>query len=221
MTYLAELQETRAAVREHGGEFNSFSRVLTGVLVRWGGTRGVSVTDLRTNLRSPPFLAKPGTHFDRLRVRAGGFEVFAGAEELVSLVLHARQLLGEGRDLDGRGHHGRSVTVLCATRHRSSSCQLFSNLPASGGRAAARVERPRTELNRRATFFFGLCICTWSSQILSDSFPFARSNRIFASRDPICQQARKNLSPIFTGFIDLEICAHPCPEHYQRAQCTS
>ena len=153
MAYLAELQETRAAVREHGGEFNSFSRVLTGVLVRWGGTRGVSVTDLRTNLRSPPFLAKPGTHFDRLRVRAGGFEVFAGAEELVSLVLHGRQLLGEGRDLDGRGHHGRSVTVVRATRHRraSSFLSIFFRIFQRAGRA--RVERPRIELNRRAISF--------------------------------------------------------------------
>ena len=184
MTYLAELQETRAAVREHGGEFNSFSRVLTGVLVRWDGTRGVSVTDLRTNLRSPPFLAKPGTHFDRLRVRAGGFEVFAGAEELVSLVLHGRQLLGEGRDFDGRGHHGRSVTVVCATRHRrASSCQIFSNLRAGG---------PRRE-----------------------------SNRILASRDPICRRPGKKSFPHFYRFSDLEICAHPCPKHYHRAQCTS
>jgi len=150
LTYLAELQETRAAVREHGGEFNSFSRVLTGVLVRWDGTRGVSVTDLRTNLRSPPFLAKPGTHFDRLRVRAGGFEVFAGAEELVSLVLHGRQLLGEGRDFDGRGHHGRSVTVVCATRHRrASSCQIFSNLRAGGPRRESN--RTRVEPDSRVT----------------------------------------------------------------------
>ena len=157
MAYLAELQETRAAVREHGGEFNSFSRVLTGVLVRWGGTRGVSVTDLRTNLRSPPFLAKPGTHFDRLRVRAGGFEVFAGAEELVSLVLHGRQLLGEGRDLDGRGHHGRSVTVVRATRHRrASSCQFFfefsSGRPGESRTSSNRVE-PTCNLFREHFFY--------------------------------------------------------------------
>ena len=183
MTYLAELQETRAAVREHGGEFNSFSRVLTGVLVRWDGTRGVSVTDLRTNLRSPPFLAKPGTHFDRLRVRAGGFEVFAGAEELVSLVLHGRQLLGEGRDFDGRGHHGRSVTVVCATRHRrASSCQFFSNLRAGG---------PRRE-----------------------------SNRILASRDPICRRQGKKIFPPFLPVLrfgdlraSLSETLSPCPVH--------
>ena len=189
MTYLAELQETRAAVREHGGEFNSFSRVLTGVLVRWDGTRGVSVTDLRTNLRSPPFLAKPGTHFDRLRVRAGGFEVFAGAEELVSLVLHGRQLLGEGRDFDGRGHHGRSVTVVCATRHRrASSCQFF--------RICERAGRGGVEPNQSRTGF---------------------------SRHGIRSAAGKEKKsfPHFYRFSDLEICAHPCPKHYHRAQCTS
>ena len=187
MTYLAELQETRAAVREHGGEFNSFSRVLTGVLVRWDGTRGVSVTDLRTNLRSPPFLAKPGTHFDRLRVRAGGFEVFAGAEELVSLVLHGRQLLGEGRDFDGRGHHGRSVTVVCATRHRrASSCQFFFEF--ASGRAAARVEP---------------------------------DSRVTGSDLPQAGKKIQKSFPHFYRFSDLEICAHPCPKHYHRAQCTS
>lgn len=43
MTHLAELQETRAAVREHGRQFDSFSRILAGVLeIRWGRGDGVS-----------------------------------------------------------------------------------------------------------------------------------------------------------------------------------
>jgi len=43
MTHLAELQETRAAVREHGRQFDSFSRILAGVLkLRWGRGDGVS-----------------------------------------------------------------------------------------------------------------------------------------------------------------------------------
>ena len=46
-------------------------------------------------------MAKPGTHLDRLRVRARGLEVLAGAEVLVSLVLHGRQLVGEGGYFDG------------------------------------------------------------------------------------------------------------------------
>ena len=218
MAYLAELQETRAAVREHGGEFNSFSRVLTGVLVRWGGTRGVSVTDLRTNLRSPPFLAKPGTHFDRLRVRAGGFEVFAGAEELVSLVLHGRQLLGEGRDLDGRGHHGRSVTVVRATRHRrASSCQFFFRIFQRAGRA--RVERPRIELNRRAISFVSIFpidyvfFATCSSKIPSDSFPFEVEPDFCVTGSDLPADHKKSF-PHFYRFLRFGDLRAPCAEHY-------
>ena len=135
-------------------------------------------------------MAKPGTHLDRLRVRARGLEVLAGAEVLVSLVLHGRQLVGEGGYFDGfRDTHVGRLRWLCAsecTRHRH--LESFSNLP-------ARVNRHQD-----------LRIQREAKPMVLELFLRHGGSR----------KGRKNLLSPFLPVRDLSICGAPPVEHYHR-----
>ena len=167
MTYLAELQETRAAVREHGGEFNSFSRVLTGVLVRWDGTRGVSVTDLRTNLRSPPFWQSRG-------------------RTLIAFVYEPAAL---------RYSPERKNSFPSSFMVANSSGRAGISMAADTMVGPSLLCAPLGTDERHLVNFFRICERAGRGESRTEP----ESNRILASRDPICRRQEKNLSPIFTG----------------------